>query len=290
MIRHKGELTRRVLIAALLLAFGAVSASAYTIVMRDGRRVEIPDKFTVTSSTLTYEVGSGLQVTIQLNTVNIAATERANGGAAGSFLLKANAPNPVVTALPQGRPNPDRSITNADLEGYRRARIQSEKEYEQQRKELGLPSREERRREIAEIENRTVEQVRKMREIDEAYWRDRATALRTELAAVQAQFDLARRRPDDISSTYSFDAFPTVFPFDSVGFSSGFGRFGFGRFRHSRFHDFPFAGFPPFPLNPILLGHGVHFGSRPFGRAVFTTPRAFRSRPFHRRPMNPRRH
>ena len=49
MIRRKRSLTGRVLVVALVLVVGAVSASAYTIVMRDGRKVQIPDQFTVTN-------------------------------------------------------------------------------------------------------------------------------------------------------------------------------------------------------------------------------------------------
>src|ERR1051326_668949 len=90
MIRRNMSLTGRVLVTALVLAFGAASASAYTIVMRDGRRVEIPNNFTVTNSTLTYAVSNGIQVTMQLSTVDLAATERANNEASGSFLRRAN--------------------------------------------------------------------------------------------------------------------------------------------------------------------------------------------------------
>src|SRR5690349_5478205 len=98
MIRRKSSLSGRVLITVLVLVLGAVSASAYTVVMRDGRRVEIPNNFTLTDSTLTYEVSSGIQVTMQLSTVDVAATERANGEAAGSFLLKSTAPKPGAAA------------------------------------------------------------------------------------------------------------------------------------------------------------------------------------------------
>ena len=155
MIRRKRSLTGRVLVAALVLAFGTVSASAYTIIMRDGRRVEIPDKFTVTDSTVTYEVGSGFQVTMQLNTVDIAATERANNEARGAFLLRANSTPAAATVGPAPQTTARRSITNADLENYRRARVESEQTYERTRRELGLPSLEERRREAAAIQERT---------------------------------------------------------------------------------------------------------------------------------------
>ena len=106
----------RILFAAVFLSLTASAVSAYTVVMRDGRRVEIPNEFTVTNSTLTYDVGKGMQVTIQLNTVDIAATERANGGSRGSLLQRANA----VAVEPQiHRSSTGRTITNADLEKYR---------------------------------------------------------------------------------------------------------------------------------------------------------------------------
>ena len=171
MIRRKSVSFSRVVLATLVLAFGVVSANAYTIVMRDGRRVEIPDKFNLTGSTLTYQAGKDIQVTIQLNTVDVAATERANGEGAGSFLMRGSATKPVVNQDPQRPARAGRSITNVDLEPYRRARIEGEKAYEQQRVELGLPSREERRLEVAEIQDRTLEQVRHMRrqqEMEEA--------------------------------------------------------------------------------------------------------------------------
>src|SRR5215510_15278229 len=83
---------RRVLFAVVFLALTVSAVNAYTVVMRDGRRVEIPNEFTVTNSTLTYELSNGFQVTIQLNTVDIAATEHANGQPTGSLLQKAAAP------------------------------------------------------------------------------------------------------------------------------------------------------------------------------------------------------
>src|SRR5262249_46289197 len=56
----------RVLFAALFLSLTVTVVNAYTVVMRDGRRVEIPNEFTVTNSTLTYDIGNDMQVTIQL--------------------------------------------------------------------------------------------------------------------------------------------------------------------------------------------------------------------------------
>jgi len=238
--------------------------------MRDGRRVEIPNEFTVTDSTLTYYVGNGIQVTMQLNTVDIGATERANREARGAFMLRANAPKPNVERAPQARPaRAQRSITNNDLEKFRRARLESDKE----REELGLPSVEERQREVAEIEDRTAEQARNMREQEEAYWRGRADALRAE---DEAQFGAFRQGPADLPWS-SFGTFPGFF--DTAGFAiapDGFHRF--RRFPASPFSGFlatPITPFPTFPVDPVFSRHG-----RPL---VFRTPGVQVTRPMHMR-------
>ena len=248
---------RRSVLAALFLIFSVSMVNAYTVVMRDGRRVEIPNEFTVTNSTLTYDVGNGMQVTIQLNTVDVAATEQANGDSRGSFLQRATASG--VPAEPQTRrPNAGRTITNADLEKFRQTRVQNEN----RRKELGLPSLEQRQQEVALIADRTVEQVRNMRAQEEAYWRSRAEALRAEAAVNEAQS--VRHNSGFVDS---FGVFPGFSPFDG-----GFGGGRFNRFR--RFESAPFQGFlatpitpfPTFPVHPRPLVFGqprVRMNPRP---------------------------
>lgn len=250
---------RRTLFAALLLALSVSAVNAYTVVMRDGRRVEIPNEFTVTNSTLTYEVSNGFQVTIQLNAVDIQSTERANREQAGSLLRRSDAP--AVQNTPQTRPRAGRSITNRDLEVYRKAREDNDRAYEIRRRELGLPSMEDRRREVAEIEDRTVEQVRSMRAREEAYWRTRADALRAEMMSNQAQS--VRQRPEEFGWSYSSlgGGFPGFFPFDNFGFGSAGGPF--NRFR--RFGPSPFDGFLSTPITPFPQFGG--FGRRPVFRA-----------------------
>jgi hypothetical protein len=254
----------KIFFAALLLVLTISAVNAYTVVMRDGRRVEIPNDFNVTDSTLTYQVSNGFQITIQLNTVDIAATERANGDAQGSFLRRGNAP--VEPASQVRRVGSERSITNADLEKYRRARVEGEREYEDRARDLGLPSMEDRRREVAAIEDRTVEQVRSMRAQEEAYWRSRAEALRAEMAAKELQFGTLRQQPDWFYS--SVGAFPGFL--DGVGFGVTGGRFNrFGRFSSSPFDGFlatpitPFPRFPGFSRRPVFRAPGVHFNPRP---------------------------
>lgn len=269
MIRRKMSLTGRVLITVLVLVFGAASASAYTIVMRDGRRVVIPDNFTVTNSTLTYAVSNGIQVTMQLRTIDVPATERANDEASGSFLRRATAP--AAQPAPQVQPNARRSITNADLEQYRRTRVDNEK----RREELGLPSVEERQNEVAAIDDRTLEQVRSLREQQEkeqeALLRARAELFRTQMEANGPQMNFDPR----FANGWLGDPFGGFFPVDGFGFGGGFGRFG-------RFNRLPVSQFPGFLATPITPFPSL----RPFRRPlVFSAPgaRVIPRRPVHRR-------
>lgn len=211
----------RFLLSVLLLALLAVTASAYTVVMRDGRKVVIPDQFFVTNSTLTYEVSPGFQVTIQLNSVDVPATERLNGKPLQTSKQKVAPPSAATAAK---HPVARRSITNAHVEVFRQVRVANESAYEERRKELGLPSKAELRRELAEIEDRTLEQVRSIRAAEqnsEEYWRTRAGALRAEIASTQAQIGFVRRRLDEIPLSYSFGAFSTVIPFGAVAGPAG---------------------------------------------------------------------
>lgn len=227
MIRRSGKPAGRVLAVLLFLTCGVISANAYTLVMRDGRRVEIPDAFTVTNTTLTYEVSSGIQVTVQLSTVNIPATERANGEAYGTFMSKsapspapATAPEPAQARPRQARPPANRSITNADLEEYRRTRVASERAYEKRRQQLGLPSRETSQREMAAVTQRTHEQLRNQRDQQqegEAYWRSRASALRTEIATNDAQIAVVTQRLEELPVSYSLGNYDAG-PFGNPGY------------------------------------------------------------------------
>ena len=253
MIRRSGMPAGRVLAVLLFLTCGVISANAYTLVMRDGRRVQIPDAFTVTNTTLTYEVSSGIQVTVQLSTVNIFATERANGEAAGSFMSKKSAgPSAPATAISAGpatsrprqatRQTANRSITNADLEEYRRTRVASERAYERRRKQLGLPSQEAGQRELAAVTERTVEQLRNKRDQEEegeAYWRARASSLRTEIATNDAQIAFVSQRLQELPVSYSLGGYDNG-PFGNPGYPTVYGPF----------PNYPVLGNPyPFPNN-----------------------------------------
>jgi hypothetical protein len=130
---------RSVIAGLALFLFLPLVANAYTLVLRDGRRVEIPNNFEVGASTLTYEAAPGIQITFQLATLDLAATERANNEKSGSLVARSTKTRvePVSKVTPTVTPNRRPVVTNEDLERYRKAREASEIAYEQRRKELG---------------------------------------------------------------------------------------------------------------------------------------------------------
>jgi hypothetical protein len=243
--------SRIVSTSVLILLLGVV-ANAYTVIMLGGRRVEIPSRFVVTPATLTYRVAEGIQITIPMAAINIPATEKANNEAPGSLLKRAQlAPEESFVARDsiqkqKADAGARRTITNRDLETLMRRRRENEAAYEARRKQLGLPSLEESRKQAAaEFDLVTTElaQKRIAESESENYWRGRAAALRTEIAALDGELNYIRTRLDE---------FPFATPFGLSGgsFTSVGSIVGFGSFRGGgNFGGRPFGNFgvgPPF--------------------------------------------
>lgn len=188
------KFTTFVFLLVLIMAL-ANAATAYTVVFRDGQRVEVPPVFTLSTTTLTYEAAPGINRTVQLVLIDVAATERANNETSGSFLKHAE---PNLVASPSALARTARhTLTNRDLEPIRQRRIESEQSYEKRRIELGLPTIEETRKRQALEEESTLELVRGRAAAaanDEAYWRNRASALRNQILTVDAEINYLRGR------------------------------------------------------------------------------------------------
>jgi hypothetical protein len=191
------RLLTRIACSSIVLLALVHSATAYTLVFRDGHRVEVPTVFSVTTATLTYEAAPGINRTVQLVLLNIAATEQTNHEAPGGFYKHAE--TGVTSSLPapsSGR-HAQRTLTNLDLETIRQRRIESEQNYERRRIELGLPSIEETRRRQEKEEEATLELARRRaadEANDEAYWRNRAAILRNEIIGVDGEINYVRGR------------------------------------------------------------------------------------------------
>ena len=63
----------RIVSVFVFVCIVTATVNAYTVIMRGGRRIEIPSSFVVTTSTLTYEVSPGFQVTLNLAAIDISA-------------------------------------------------------------------------------------------------------------------------------------------------------------------------------------------------------------------------
>lgn len=206
------------IVATLLSFFLPLVAEAYTVVLRDGRHLQVPETFVVDQSGLTYEVSPGIQITLQLKTIDIAATDKANNQPKGSLIgrMARNRTEKTPTQTPS---RSGLTITNRDLETFRQARIASEDLYEKRRKELGLPSIEESRRAAMAIGERAQAQLLNMRaqeQESETYWRRRASELRADLAATDARINLVQARLNEIPLNYSFGGFTTFSPFARI--------------------------------------------------------------------------
>jgi len=200
--RFRREASRIVFVAFLTLLF-VITASAYTVVMRNGRRVEIPSSFMVTRTTLTYEVSPGIQITLLMAAIDIPATEKANNEPAGSLLRREGAGVTKLPAAP-GSSTATRTITNRDLVTSMRRRRESELAYETRRKQLGLPTLEESRRKTATVPDFKGTELGQMLAAErdaEGYWRGRASALRTETAVLDAELNYIRARLDEMPAS-----------------------------------------------------------------------------------------
>ncbi len=226
----------RCLVLTLTVLVITATAQAYTIVLRNGRVIEIPKTFSVSPPTITYEVNPGFQVTLQIAAIDTIATDLANREPIGSFnaLLKANQSQTPATATVTNTAR--RTITNRDLAAYANIRRASERAYEKRRKELGLPSNEESRRRAAEENealrnrmDRTLSEDSKT----EAYWRERATNLQADMASVSAEISSVRDQLDSLPQPNTLNAF-------SSGYSS----------------ILPYGVYNPYGVNPILQTSG----------------------------------
>ncbi|MFN2493180.1 MAG: hypothetical protein ABR501_09895 [Pyrinomonadaceae bacterium] len=217
-------MSRTVSVSVLMLLIIS-SANAYTVVMRSGRRVEIPSTFVLTPTTLTYEVSQGIQISLQVATINIPATELANNEGPGSFLKRMQlATVTPVEQEPSSEAEPvaraTKTITNRDLAWSMQRRRESEVAYERRRRELGLPSIQESRRRAAaesEVIGRELEETLGAERESESYWRARASALRADIAAVDAEISYTRARLDEIASLDSNGVFNSVDTYDPFG-------------------------------------------------------------------------
>lgn len=224
------RLGRHLMSAACLMFILAVTTNAYSIVMRGGKRIEIPAQFSVTNMTLTYEAAPGFWITLQMAAVDIPATERANKEVPGSLLGRANRGKEALrtsetTSKPPASRKATRTITNRDLQSFQRSRVASERVYEQRLKDQGLPPLAVLRAQAAaEADQLAQESARKRAELEA---NERVSQLQAQISALNAQLNYLQSRSGEFSSVY-----PDAFTFyGGVPFFGGRSRVNHNLFR-----------------------------------------------------------
>lgn len=253
---------RRLISAACLLFVLAVTTNAYSVVMRGGKRIEIPDRFSVTNLTLTYETAPGFWVTLQMSAIDIPATERANNEKPGSFLARATqeaiSSRTIEPAVAVQQPKAARTITNRDLESFERQRMESERAYDQKLREMGLPPLAEIRAQAAAEADRLYQELAQKRADAEA--REQAAQIQAQLAVLNAQLNLIQARLNDPSMVW-----PAGFPiFGGLPF--------FDSFAHSRVNKKLFRVPHGIPIGGAFGSLHVPFFSSPARRNIFVAP------------------
>lgn len=286
-------------LAALCMLLVLVSTtSAYSIVMRGGKRVEIPAQFSVTGTTLTYEAAPGFLITLQMAAIDIPATELANNEAPGSLMRRAveKIQTGLETDVSQV-PKAARSITNRDLASFQRVRLDSEQAYEQRLKDQGLPPLAVLRAEAAANSERSWQEMARKRAEVEA--KEKALELQAQIAALAAQLSVLQARGNEVSAEpqspfntfdngYSvFDSYGQYGPYDPYGSYGPFGRYDphgfYGSLGRSRVNPSLFRVPPGVPIGGAFgTSHvpswslQVPFGSSNFFRGL--RPRTFGAR------------
>lgn len=260
----------RLVLAALIFLMLPAAADAYTLVLRSGRRVTVPEDFKVTQTAVTYEATPGFYVTVWLSNVDVAATEKANAEPAGSFAgrLKRQQEEAGRTlprteeAARAGSRAGRKTITNSELEPSRLRREAQEAKYERTRRERGMPSRQELQQRVEEQDRRLREWARQM---EAERLEEEVKALRAELADVRQQLGGLSLNVPQRPEPYGFPyAVPGVYPYvyaPPTQFITGlpfghfgrFGRGGFGLHLHAgRWPHSPRWGHPSVPAHRTL--------------------------------------
>lgn len=251
---------RRLISAVCLLFVVAVTANAYSVVMRSGKRIEIPDRFSVTNLTLTYETAPGFSVTLQMSAIDIRATEQANNEKPGSLLARVTQQTTETfePAAAVQQTKAARTITNRDLESFERQRVDSERAYDQKLRDMGLPPLAEMRAQAAADADRLYQELAQRRAEAEA--KEQAAQIQAQLAALNAQLNLIQARLND----------------PSMPWSAGFPIFGglpfFDSFAHSRVNKSLFRVQPGIPIGGAFGSMHVPFFSFPRHRGIFVAP------------------
>lgn len=119
---------KRIWLLILIIILLPVGAQAYTLVLKNGQRIEVAAKYRIVNNVAVFTQANGKRFSVELNNINIDATEAANGESAGAFAqhssARSNNNNNTAIMLserevPQSTVQPKALLmTTADFEPY----------------------------------------------------------------------------------------------------------------------------------------------------------------------------
>lgn len=116
----------RLLLVGLFLVVWSSTAFAYTIVLKDGRRIEVKEGYRQINSVVVFTKPDGKPFSVSLENIDVVATEKANRQKSGEFQKNGETPLPIsdgVNSPPvvaqkvqkKTTTRPVRTLTNADF-------------------------------------------------------------------------------------------------------------------------------------------------------------------------------
>jgi hypothetical protein len=236
---------KRFLVALFLVAFLPLITQAYTIVLKDGQRIEVREKYRIVNDIGVFTLPEGNRFSVSIDKINISATELANGENEGSFFKNAAEPpkisdsaekkdkvlideDPIANSKPMAR-----KITNSDFERYKVRREEMIKESSSRANAKNSQNSDSNNTQAnnpnpaptqAERDAAFLADYRQREKNKEDYWRGRSKALLTEMRvqeeqinSLQAQIEDSRRfqPPNSSVSVYNSPA-PYVYPSPGV--------------------------------------------------------------------------
>jgi hypothetical protein len=190
---------KRFLLVFSIVVLLPLITPAYTLILKDGRRVEVKDKYRIVGEVAVFTLPEGNRFSLSLDKINISATELANSGEAGSFVKNAaDPPKATDKQATTDKPNVDedviassrptaRKITNSDFERYKVRREEMMKDVANRASEKALTQPPVTPDPNAEHEAAFMAERREREKNKEQYWRSRAKALLTELRVEEEQ-------------------------------------------------------------------------------------------------------
>lgn len=228
---------KRILAAIFIALLLPLAAHAYTLVLKDGRRMEVRGEYRIVNDIAVFTLPEGNRFSVSLEKINIAETELANGVDQGDFVKNAVAPpkagdqkasnsktdedeNPIQVSSRSGQ-----RLTNSDFERYRVRREEMARDV--QRRKAAAKGTSEEEPSPATVQAAKDEEIAaKRREFEkskEDYWRGRSRALLTkmrieeeQIITVSAQLEENRRSALNQSPSVSIYSPPPRYVYPGI--------------------------------------------------------------------------